>query len=774
VMDFNTEDEWLVDDPNSPADGETRREGSDNDGEMQNKRSRRSTTPVSRRRYRGELSSAEKKAEQRVKTFQESWLHLDIFKDWLRRVPDNPEKARCRACNAVMNAGKSELEKHAQGKKHKELLASTRGCQLPLAVYEGIYITSNISNMEEYMVIWELATPRASIMKNRTLDALVDQQNAAMKHTENVKVAEIKLASFFVDTNVAFNASDKLVAVSKQAFKDSKIAKDVTLGRDKCNAIVRNVIAKTETELLVQDLKVSLFSIMVDESTEHCSDKSMCVVVRYIYSKTQKPRNTLLELVRLDARDCSAEKLWAAFEKCLQDKEIPVTNCVGMGCDSAAVMVGSNNSFWSRLKSACPWAILIPCSCHSSASVSSYACAKLPAYVEEHLRLLSKYLRGSPKRSAELQEFQQFHEEQTTKMVKPSATRWLVLHACVDKYLEMRAGRALLGYFELRCFEDREKRDKDAHKILAELKNPWTKAYMQFLSYTLNVMNEFNGLFQSRTTLIHKLYELSHNLMKTLCLNYLKPEVLDRLATINVSHPDYLLPDDDIVLGPDCDETLQAIRPPSETPEGRAQLKRDLAAFKKQCLGFYITAATEIQKRLPLKNEMMKEMSFLDPQVFLDLSARSGGHGLKGLPLLTANFKDKLKLDSSKLAFEWRRLPVEITGRLKDKLLSAETVEDVWVEEKAMKTGAGDQMFPNLCKLADVVMIQPHSDAESERVFSIVTDVHSKKRNRLGAEALNAICVSRSSFRSIGIDCTTFQVGPNHLKKHNSSIYDRS
>lgn len=96
------------------------------------------------------------------------------------------------------------------------------------------------------------------------------------------------------------------------------------------------------------------------------------------------------------------------------------------------------------------------------------------------------------------------------------------------------------------------------------------------------------------------------------------------------------------------------------------------------------------------------------------------------------------------------------------------------MEIGSLKNGASEKMFPELCKLASLVKILPHSNADSERVLSVVTDVRSKKRNRLGAESLNAISVSRISFRSKNIDCTTFQVTKEHLAKHNKNImYDR-
>lgn len=56
----------------------------------------------------------------RPKKFRQAWMMFDIFKDWLR-PHTSPEFATCIVCNRVIKAGKSELEKHAAGKRHQML-----------------------------------------------------------------------------------------------------------------------------------------------------------------------------------------------------------------------------------------------------------------------------------------------------------------------------------------------------------------------------------------------------------------------------------------------------------------------------------------------------------------------------------------------------------------------------------------------------------------------------------------------------------------------------
>ena len=76
----------------------------------------------------------------------------------------------------------------------------------------------------------------------------------SISHIDQVKRAEIKLAAFFAEHNVAFT-TDHLTSLLKNIFIDSRIAQDFSLARTKCSKIVKEVIAKRETEKLVENLQ---------------------------------------------------------------------------------------------------------------------------------------------------------------------------------------------------------------------------------------------------------------------------------------------------------------------------------------------------------------------------------------------------------------------------------------------------------------------------------------------------------------------------------------
>ncbi|CAI6364567.1 unnamed protein product [Macrosiphum euphorbiae] len=111
----------------------------------------------------------------------------------------------------------------------------------------------------------------------------------------------------------------------------------------------------------------------------------MCTLVRYVSPTNGSIRTELLELIPLNATDCSVVKMYKAFKLCFNQKDIPLNNITGLACDGANVMAGNHNFFYSHLKTDVPSVILMKCICHSTAIIASKACQQLPRSTEELL-----------------------------------------------------------------------------------------------------------------------------------------------------------------------------------------------------------------------------------------------------------------------------------------------------------------------------------------------------------------------------------------------------
>lgn len=182
--------------------------------------------------------------------------------------------------------------------------------------------------------------------------------------------------------------------------------------------------------------------------------------------------------------------MYKSFKNCLVTKNIPLSNFLGLASDGANVMIGKNNSFFRYLAKDGPSVIFMRCLCHSAALVAGKACEKLPRGPEELLRNISTYCHGSAKLCKQLMEMQEYFHMEKKKILKLASTRWLFMHKCVCRIIEY--WEVLLGYFRVAIIEDKL---LGAENILKAMENCYTKAYLFFLKYVLNILNSFSALF---------------------------------------------------------------------------------------------------------------------------------------------------------------------------------------------------------------------------------------------------------------------------------------
>ena len=190
-------------------------------------------------------------------------------------------------------------------------------------------------------------------------------------------------------------------------------------------------------------------------------------MVRYFEPSSFKIRVELLQLINLDASDCSADKVFKAFEGALCEKQIPLSNVTGMSCDHAQVMIGNKSSFKTKLKEKNPNVVVIPCVSHSAATAAKYSCAKIPD-VENIIKSIPSFLNASSKRNAIYRNI--VEELGGVFRIIPShaETRWLVRHQCIVVILNNWDN--ILRFLMVR-------------DLLNIMQNPLTIAYFFFLKY---------------------------------------------------------------------------------------------------------------------------------------------------------------------------------------------------------------------------------------------------------------------------------------------------
>lgn len=202
-----------------------------------------------------------------------------------------------------------------------------------------------------------------------------------------------------------------------------------------------------------------------------------------------------------------------------------------------------------------------------------------------------------------------------------------------------------------------------------------------------------------------------------------------------------------IYLGAECEEFLRK----------SVFLIEDVENIRENALNFYIKGCSEIKKRFPIDSLLFQQFQFVDPCIALNLNRTQN---LNSLQILCNHFS-KL-INTVDLLNEWHSLPTYFKEEERQKVKDA-GIEEFWNMIAGIKDYNDELIFKNIFKLAEIVLSLPHSNAECERIFSIVTDAKTKKRNCLGNKTLNAIAVIRSHLKEDDLNCTAFQITETHL-----------
>lgn len=164
-------------------------------------------------------------------------------------------------------------------------------------------------------------------------------------------------------------------------------------------------------------------------------------------------------------------------------------------------------------------------------------------------------------------------------------------------------------------------------------------------------------------------------------------------------------------------------------------------------------------------DSIFNEMSFLNP--IIALGEDDSRNRLKFKRVCA-----KFDTVESILLEEWRTIAYHMSETEKKELIK-DDIEKFWWKIGKMKNFNDELVFPQLSKLSLHILSLPHANADAERIFSVVSDVRTKKRNKLSHELLNSICIIRSSLDCSKQSCISFKCDENHFKKMNSkTVYD--
>ena len=152
-------------------------------------------------------------------------------------------------------------------------------------------------------------------------------------------------------------------------------------------------------------------------------------------------------------------------------------------------------------------------------------------------------------------------------------------------------------------------------------------------------------------------------------------------------------------------------------------------SFLSVCREFYLAAAKQVKRRLPLSCFVLSTLRFLCPE-------RGKEHSSRDIADLARRFPNIVPPENiTELQREWQRYQTNnIVGSPHD------TVDYHWHALSKMKDASGCQEFPLLSRFTSGMLVIPHhASADIERNFSKMGYDKTKTRNSVGTSLLNSL-----------------------------------
>ncbi|CAG5047081.1 unnamed protein product [Parnassius apollo] len=559
-----------------------------------------------------------------------------------------------------------------------------------------------------------------------------------VKKDLNTQKAESSLA-LFVCEHCAIMAVDHLSELCKYRFLDSKYS-DIKLHRTKCTNIIKNVLAPHFIQEIVTDLGDQEYSLLIDESTDILVLKMLGVSIRYFSRSLKKIISTFLGLVEIE--DGTAVSIVNGIKGLLAEIKINLKKLIGIGTDNASVMTGTNSGVHALLKNATgnDNLVLVRCVCHSLQLAMSHASAEtLPRNVEFLIRETYNWFSHSSNRRLFYKNMFQTINGGSVPLTIPQMcnTRWISIEPAVCRILDQ--------WIELKTLFEIARRDEHCYtaEILYNMYNdPQNHLYLLYIRPILQEVQVVNKLFESNDVDPTRLYNDLIGLVESIGRRILNPTARVDILTEDIES--YLDPKPYMGYA-------------FETKLLEYNLQPNAANYLRQrCNNFTLKLVTELRSRLPVNFKILQKISMFSVQETLKVVKPS-------IVEIAQEFRVNAPM-IEKLVSQWRNI-VHI------KWESLTSTVKFWNEVMQYKDAADNNPFAELCEFAMSLISLPHSNADVERVFSQMSLVKTKLRNRLAVRTLNAILYVRFGLKRAGKCCYSYTVPDNVLRSIGTKEY---
>ena len=266
-----------------------------------------------------------------------------------------------------------------------------------------------------------------------------------------------------------------------------------------------------------------------------------------------------------------------------------------------------------------------------------------------------------------------------------------------------------------------------AKLIVDRLNNDYNKLYCLFLLKVIPTFTRFNLELQEDAPKIHLLHDKLQDFLKEMLLHFVKPTTLvssTSIASCNYKDDSNQKEDKELIVGHNVTALLASHKfSSSQTTEFFSSVRK-----------FFTAVCDYILKKFPINNEVIKHASVADPRKRLESKFESVSFFMDRFHLLED------KRDSIQHEFVHYQLD-DLSGV---SISPERRADDMWVEISNLKDkSTSEQKYVHLPKIMLAILSIPHSNAEDERIFSLVRKNATEFRPSLATKTLSDLLTQK-------------------------------
>ncbi|WAQ96685.1 hypothetical protein MAR_029375, partial [Mya arenaria] len=184
------------------------------------------------------------------------------------------------------------------------------------------------------------------------------------------------------------------------------------------------------------------------------------------------------------------------------------------------------------------------------------------------------------------------------------------------------------------------------------------------------------------------------------------------------------------------------------------------AKFFRHVRLFYTSLASSLLKKFPFNDDILKTLSFLNPETREKTSAEAVVQlGMRVMPDLNAEslLEEVAEFHITHLEdlppYRETVQPEDPTDEPRE-IITEDSLQKFWVYMRDRQlSGRSQRQFPTIPKVALACLAIPHSNADPERCFSILRKIQTDSRSRLTSETIHNLLSVKFNEHNI---CSSF------------------